>query len=351
MKMRRPILTAPALALVFIVCPTNSYSAPGDVVSVINAPQSPFGLTWDGSALWCGTYGGTIYQIDPANGNILDQFPSPASMVSGLGWEPGDADQPYLWSSDRDTDRIYRIDPTTGVAVDSFPAQGPYPGGLAWTDTILWHSNYYDPPMIYGLDPLTGFPLFSYAAPNVRPMGIAWDGNYLWNGDYIADMIYRLDPASGVIIDSFPTPDDNAHDLAWDGTYLWVVIGGGANKIYQVVAYDEPLVITLQPDVTILAPGDSLGYSATIVNNSEETQNVWGLTKVTLPNGNPYPGNPLLGPRPITIGPLDTLVTHIEHLVPLNAPPGIYSYEALVGIPPDSLLAQDAFDFEVTHSP
>jgi hypothetical protein len=344
-------LAAPVLGLVLIACPTGSHAAPGDVVSVINSPPSPFGLTWDGAALWCGTYGGTIYQLDPANGNILHQFPSPGSMVSGLGWETSASDQPYLWSSDRDTDKIYRIEPTTGLAVDSFPAPGAWPGGLAWTDTLLWHSNYYSPPVIYGLDPLTGLQLFSYAAPNVRPMGIAWDGEYLWNGDYIAGMIYRLDPSTGTVLDSFPAPDDSPHDLAWDGTYLWVVIGGGQNKIYQIEAYWPDLLLMLDPDATSIAPGGTLGYDATIINTTEETQQVWGITRVTLPNGNPFPGNPVLGPLPIYVGPLDTLQTHIEHPVPAGAPLGVYTYEALVGTPPNTVLAEDAFEFEVTLTP
>ncbi|KPJ52681.1 hypothetical protein AMJ39_07230 [candidate division TA06 bacterium DG_24] len=344
-------LVAPALALVFIASPTDLHAAPGDVVSVIPAPPSPFGLTWDGSTLWCGTYSGTIYQLDPATGDILDQFPCPASMVSGLGWESSSGEQSYLWSSDRDTDKIYRIDPTNGIAVDSFPSPESWPGGLAWTDTILWHSNYYSPPTIYGLDPLNALPLFSYGAPNVRPMGIAWDGNYLWNADYIAGMIYRLEPSTGTVLDSFPAPDDSPHDLAWDGTYLWVVIGGGEQMIYQIEAYEAALVIILDPDATSIPPGGTLGFTATLINNTEETQHVWAITEVTLPNGNPYPGNPLLGPRPITIGALDTLDTHIEHDVPGNAPLGTYIYEALVGVPPDSLLAQDSFEFEVTVVP
>jgi len=38
-----------------------------------------------------------------------------------------------------------------------------------------------------------------------------------------------------------------------------------------------------------------------------------------------------------------------RHTVPFFAPLGMYNYQGFVGLPPDSLIASDAFDFEVVE--
>jgi hypothetical protein len=322
----------------------NAFSYPGEVVHSIPSPSSPFGLTWDGTYLWCGTYGGDIYQIDPGDGTILDFFESPGNMCSGLGWQP--SDPPYLLSSCRDSNRVYWVDPVSGAPVDSFDAQENWPGGLAWADSILWHSNYYSPPMIYALDPATGDPFFSYTAPYERPMGLAWDGRFLWNSDWKGGMIYRLEPVSGVVQDSFAAPSSSPHDCTWDGRYLWVVIGGGANKIYQIKGYTEATV-WLDPDDIEVPQGGTLGLTITLESHTDTTQYVQVWTEVTLPNGKPYPGNPVLGPQDVPLGAWKVKSKYLTQKVPHGAPLGTYVYTALVGTYPDEVIHEDSFEVTV----
>lgn len=78
----------------------------GEILRSFAAPAStPFGLTWDGRALWhCD--GGTdlIYQLNPRSGVVLRSFASPSSIPLGLAW-----DGRTLWHSDINTDLIYQL--------------------------------------------------------------------------------------------------------------------------------------------------------------------------------------------------------------------------------------------------
>lgn len=105
--------------------------------------------------------------------------------------------------------------------------------------------------------------------------------------------------------------------------------------------------IVLEPDATVYAPGETLGYTATLTNNTQQAQNFFAITEVTLPNGNPFPGNPVLGPQPVALGPAQQVSQHITHSIPYTAPIGTYTYTATIGTPPDNLIDSDSFQFEV----
>jgi len=106
--------------------------------------------------------------------------------------------------------------------------------------------------------------------------------------------------------------------------------------------------ITLDPDQTSVPRGGILGLTITLVNNTSQNQTVQGWTEVTMPNGNPYPGNPVLGPRTVTLTPNQTLSRHVNHPVPLNAPLGNYTYCGKVGTYPEPAMDEDCFIFTVT---
>ncbi len=305
---------------------------PGEVISSIPSPPSPFGFTWDGEYLWVGSYSGILYKVDSTTGAIVFQMNAPGTVASGLGW-----DWHALWVSDRDSDLIYRVDPATGDILWTLTAPGAWPGGLGWDGRDLWHSNYYSPSHIYYMDDETGEIYDDFPAPMERGMGIAWDGISLWNADYINDVIFELDPTTGDVIQSFAAPDDSPHDLAYDGHYLWVVIGGGSNMLYQLEPGNKAVSVGLSPAATTLSPGGTLEVTASLLNHTETAQSMEVWVDLYLPNGNPYPGNPLVGPLAPSLGPGAFVSRALSHQIPAGAPAGDYLYQAELTIGGDTV--------------
>jgi len=329
------------LAMVAIFAVQLSAQTPGEVISSIPSPSSPFGLTWDGEYLWLGSYSGILYQLDSSDGSIVKQMDAPGTIASGLAW-----DWRALWVSDRDADVIDRMDPETGAVLSTLTAPESWPGGLGWDGWDLWHSNYYSPSHIYYLDHVTGDILNDFPAPQERGMGITWDGISLWNADYIQGNIHELDPVTGSVINSFASPDDSPHDLAYDGHYLWVVIGGGSNAVYQIEPGNKNVSIALNPESTLVPAGGELVVNGSLLNHTDTAQAFTFHVDIYLPSGNPYPGNPLLGPIPLTIQPNASPGGILRHHIPGNAPSVGYLYQAVLTQGGD-VVDETSFNFEV----
>jgi hypothetical protein len=134
-----------------------------------------------------------------------------------------------------------------------------------------------------------------------------------------------------------------------DGAYTKAELMAEIIDFFGIGGVPQPDVsVELVPDATIYAPGETLGFTATLTNNTQQIQSVYGIGEVELPNGNPYPGNPVAGPSHIVLDPGEVLVKHVEHGIPLNAPTGTYNYTATVGLPPDIVIDSDSFEFVVT---
>ena len=161
-------------------------------------------------------------------------------------------------------------------------------------------------------------------------MGIAWDGTSLWNAEWVNGMIHQLDPETGDVLVSFPSPDDSPHVLAYDGHYLWVVIGGGANMLYQIEPGNKTVSIALSPESTTVAAGGELIVGGSLLNHTGSPQTFDFHVDIYLPNGNPYPGNPLVGPVTLTIPPGGSVGGNLTHSIPNGAPPWDYLYQAVI---------------------
>jgi len=107
------------------------------------------------------------------------------------------------------------------------------------------------------------------------------------------------------------------------------------------------VVIDLAPQATTVPQGGTLSYVAGLTNRTDEVQMVWGRANVYLPNGNPFPGNPVVPPTPVTLNPGATVTVNYSHPVPAGAPLGVYTYEVQVGVPPANLIDDDRFEFEI----
>ena len=114
-----------------------------------------------------------------------------------------------------------------------------------------------------------------------------------------------------------------------------------------IVSGDIPLSLTVTPDDTIIEKPGVLGFQVDIVNESGSSQTYQGWTELTLWNGQPYPGNPLLGPVWFTLGPGGAINRHFEHVINESVPSQTYTYTVKIGNYPGTILVEDSFEFEV----
>lgn len=144
------------------------------------------------------------------------------------------------------------------------------------------------------------------------------------------------------------------------GSHLGLTDGDGLPDITfsslgddRVCVYEQtlpPLVrIDLHSYPAAVPRGGALEFDVTLQNTTPETQAVWGRTDAFLPGGSPYQGNPLLGPTPVTLVPYASITRTLTHTIPSTAPLGVYSYRARVGLPPQTIIDEDEFEFEVTE--
>jgi streptogramin lyase len=96
------------------------------------------GITWDGEAIWVASTFPPIalfrYALD---GRELARLPTPGaserSGAHGLEWIDG-----KLWVTVPPSATTYQLDPADGRVLRQFPAPGSRPHGLAWDGSLLW---------------------------------------------------------------------------------------------------------------------------------------------------------------------------------------------------------------------
>jgi predicted outer membrane repeat protein len=149
------------------------------------------------------------------------------------------------------------------------------------------------------------------------------------NGDYhlqsTSPCIDAGDP------DSPPDPDGTRADM-------------GAYYFHQ----SPPPVLTLSvvPDTTYYHKGDQLGFTVTVTNNTDSTVFFQGWSEGETPWGLIL--SPLLGPINAFLGPHRTISPHLRQQIPMKTPyGGPYTYRVKVGEYPNSVYAEDWFEFYV----
>jgi hypothetical protein len=109
--------------------------------------------------------------------------------------------------------------------------------------------------------------------------------------------------------------------------------------------------LTLTPDTTTIPRGGTLGFQATVTNNTDEVQTIYFATDVTLPNGNTYPPfGYLFGPVKVTLNSYQSKSAHLTQYIPMGAPLGTYTYYGYVYLPGVGFVDEDQFDFTVTST-
>lgn len=107
------------------------------------------------------------------------------------------------------------------------------------------------------------------------------------------------------------------------------------------------MTITLTPygtPIQIPAGGGNFSYNVEVINNEATAVNFNVWVDVTLPSGTNY--GPVVGPVNLDLTGGGSLARDRNQSVPANAPAGVYSYNAYVGMSSSMVYDQDSFTFE-----
>lgn len=205
-----------------------------------------------------------------------------------------------------------------------------------------------------GLHPVTGealsgdgnrkvFYLHHYPAHSLQQITV--DGQVVSPLDFCFDLTsgwisFRYAPsaaANNVLVDYTYSSDLELAVTNWDefnGNHLFANTGTAGPEV------------TVIPDSYTVSRGGTLGLTVILANDIGATRSVTAWTDAYLPNGTPYAGNPVLGPRTFDWAPGQHLSAHFEHQIPANAPLGRYRYHARTGGYP-TIQDEDWFTFTV----
>ncbi|KPJ53112.1 hypothetical protein AMJ39_05910 [candidate division TA06 bacterium DG_24] len=187
------------------------------------------------------------------------------------------------------------------------------------------------------------------------------------DGDGVEELVTRnaldmrvfkaIDVGTYAQVAQYPIPDWSlikvvTEDLNSNGyaEIVWVAYSAHQSIIVEDRRAYGHFGLGIATNGTIIPQGGTLSYDGMLVNleATPETVDVW--TEVLLPGGEPFPGNPVLGPIRVTLAPNDTLFAHPSHHIPMAAPPGDYTYMGFVSSSyPLPILASDTFNFEVVQ--
>jgi len=143
----------------------NTISGPSNLASyavdnsVTNA--TPFGITWDGQALWVtDQQEDKIYRVNPDDGTILTEFAAPASSdnLKGITW-----DGEFLWTVDNDLQTIFKIE--SGVIPFGIVGCIEKNGVAVSGDVLLSQSAESDQAITTDTDGCFTFPTFASGSP------------------------------------------------------------------------------------------------------------------------------------------------------------------------------------------
>jgi len=104
----------------------------------------------------------------------------------------------------------------------------------------------------------------------------------------------------------------------------------------------------LVPDATTIHRGGTLGFQATVTNNTDAVQVFKFATRITKLSGGKYPATGYLkGPVTVRLYPHGSISRNLSQYIPNTAPLGTYTYHGYVGVP-GNIYDECQFTFTVT---
>ena len=156
-----------------------------------------------------------IYKMTP-DGEVLDDFPSPAVYPTGLTW-----DGQHLWLADAN-DAIIRLDQNCH-ADRILPSPGPNPEGIAWDGQRFYVADS-SKDKLYSIDTEGGI-IDAAEYPDtdfdIRLAGLVFHDNRLWFIDRFQHGLYVYDPVVQRYSGGMNLPGMDCRGIAHDGSHVW----------------------------------------------------------------------------------------------------------------------------------
>lgn len=238
----------------------------GDIIRSFPSPgPNPRGLAFTGSCLWNAdaTSSYKIYCLNPANGSIIKQCPSP-DYPAGITW-----DGQYLWIVGYNNHRIYKVDPDSCQVIHWILTPASSPQGLAWDGSYLWHVDT-GTDTLYRLDPQTGNVIYSRSIGSISgtPIDLDFVQGEIYMVDGAAKRIVKFNPYSGQLTTPpiIGLPGTSPYGLAWDGQNLFLS-DFGTDRIY-LLSLAPTLAAQVSVNKTDLGVGDTVTGKVKRINDS-----------------------------------------------------------------------------------
>jgi hypothetical protein len=138
------------------------------------------------------------------------------------------------------------------------------------------------------------------------------------------------------------SPDYLADATVFAGTY------GGVFS-YIINETTPAFRCSLVPDANTIQRGETLGFQATVTNNTSIGRTAFIASKVRKPGEYGEMTSFIVGPNNHFFEPYQSKFWHKSHTIPLTAPLGIYTYHGYVGNYGEGNYTECTFDFEVVQ--
>lgn len=220
--------------LLMLVSVIPAAAQPGAIKHTLPSPcKYPAGLTTDGKHLYLVDWrDGMVFEIDPADGSVVNRRQAPTLKPHGLAYADG-----LFFISDDHTGAVYAWNFESGTVEHTFQAPGSQASGLAWADGTLYILEKRSR-KIYKVLPEDGTILSIFDVPHRNCECMTFDGKYLWIANRIDDELYMVDPESGMVIGIIDAPGPYAAGLAWKDGYLWNA-DFQKRQLFQLVIRDD----------------------------------------------------------------------------------------------------------------
>ncbi|MDJ0973543.1 MAG: hypothetical protein QNJ98_03720 [Planctomycetota bacterium] len=209
-----------------------------------------------------------VVELDPATGAELNRFALPEVTPSGYGFDGLAFDGTHLWFITGDnTGTLYQLDPDTGAVLDSDPITPPAGAistfdGLAALGGLVYISD--GNGFILVFDPASDTVVNSFDVATLNASVTTISGGVagfvgldgLVVTDFISKTVYELDPATGIVRGSWPISTATLElpiGAAVINGELYVAIGFGSR--YEVFTRAGTFLrsVTLSYEISALA--------------------------------------------------------------------------------------------------
>lgn len=180
------------------------------------------------SLLWLSGTG-----IDCVNPDAPGEFHQGVGLPAGAGASGIAFDGTHLWSAYRYFGgALYEIDPAFGQVLGSHSYGGREPMGMAFDGKRLWIADDADSSLRVYSWPDAAFQR-RVPAPGPEPTGVAWDGFALWESDRSTGLLSRLEAPTAEVTAQYRLPFGFPHGIDVDRRTgsLWALDDAGARTV------------------------------------------------------------------------------------------------------------------------